>query len=98
MAIDPGVQSGVIRGKICAALRIEYPRSVSSESVLVMLKEMGHSRVTAIDVRSHFEYLKDKDFIEITKRRRNFWEAKLMPKGVDFLEGNDDYEGVAFPI
>jgi len=79
-------------------LKIEYPRSVSSESVLTMLKEMGHSRLTSQSVREHFEYLKDRKFIEITSKHRVFWNAKLLPTGIDFLEGNTDWEGVVYPV
>ncbi len=77
-----------LRGLILQGLDLEYPQALSDIAVLALLQGGGHA-VGLYQVRRHLEYLSGpgKEYLELNKARRDYWQARLTPKGKDLLMG-----------
>ncbi len=80
----------ILRGKILALLNKVYPDGVDEITVISILYQYHKTE----DILSSLEYLVDKEYIDKKQQPHPFLEReyvrwyKLMPKGVDLLEGN----------
>lgn len=75
------------------------PNICSDGLVVVTLNDDPELDLTLPDVRRVFDYLAASGFVSVEQNKKS-WTAKMLPKGVDFLEGHicaADYPGIAHP-
>jgi hypothetical protein len=82
----------ILRGKLLDLLKKVYPNGVDEITVI----SVHYQYHKTDEILSSLEYLVDKEYIERKQQPHPFKEQehvrwyKLMPKGVDLIEGNID--------
>jgi repressor of nif and glnA expression len=57
------------------------------EGLIAQILVDADLQVTQMGIRRALQYLTDKGYVELAKPNgAEYWEARLMPKGVDYLE------------
>ncbi|HYE35469.1 hypothetical protein [Methylocaldum sp.] len=74
----------MIRYRVLKTLEAGYPYPVGDGLLADVLTD-ADLQASQGDVRKALTYLSDKGYIELTEGRE-FWEGKLLPKGIDYLE------------
>ncbi len=82
-----------VRGIIVNGLKLDPSNALSDVMIQSMLNGYGEN-MTNLQVRNELYYLEDKQLIEIKRKNRNVWFAKLNSRGVDFIEGRLEIDGV----
>lgn len=75
------------RYRILAILDVSRPYPVG-ETVLANVLSDVDLQATQSDIRRAMQYLADKKLIELNAPRDRHWEARLLPDGVDYVEGH----------
>ena len=85
-------KDNILRGKILDILRKIYPDGVDHKTMISILFQYHKTE----EISSSLEYLVDKEYVLKKEHTHSFvtqekirW-YKLMPKGMDLLEGNID--------
>lgn len=74
----------MIRYRILKVLDVGRPYPVG-DGLLVDVLVDADLNVTQLETRRALQYLCDKGYVEI-KDQNTHWEARLLPKGVDYIE------------
>ena len=85
-----GHTSREIRGRIMKILRLNYPQQTGDKLIAEILLDARYSTTPAA-VETHLVYLREKGYIALEEAEcfgvsRKL--AKLLPKGIDLIEGN----------
>ena len=85
-----GHTSREIRGRIMKILRLNYPQQTGDKLIAEILLDAQYSTTPAA-VETHLVYLREKGYIALEEAEcfgvsRKL--AKLLPKGIDLIEGN----------
>ena len=92
-----GARIKMIRWRILAVLNAGRPYPVGETLIADVLTDVD-LQTTQSDIRNALQYLADKGFCELTSPPVNHWEARLLPRGVDFVEYNlPDEPGIIRP-
>ncbi len=94
------MKDNAIRGEMLEFLKYVYPEGASLESMIDIFFQYHKD----IDVKESLEYLTDKEYIlkkELPhpyRERNSLRWFKILPKGIDLLEGNiPEDPGIAIP-
>ena len=83
MALDA---ARTLRGQLLKMLSIAGPMGCNERLLLTSLEGLGYTAMRA-DIRRHLDYLAQSGLIEIVDRDRETWAAKILPAGIDLVEG-----------
>lgn len=85
------------RLRILQALQLNYPQPITEKLVAQTLSEESDLHLTTITLRQELDYLHELNLLR-REVEDDVWCAKLLPLGVDYLDGlGDDLNGVARP-
>ncbi|MDD2815417.1 MAG: hypothetical protein PHP00_06715 [Thiotrichaceae bacterium] len=85
------------RLRILQALQLNYPQPITEKLVSQTLSDESDLHLTTIAMRQELDYLHELSLIR-REVEDDVWCAKLLPMGVDYLDGlGDDLNGVARP-
>lgn len=85
------------RLRILQALQLNYPQPITEKLVAQTLSDESDLHLTTITMRQELDYLHELNLIR-KETVDDVWCAKLLPDGVDYLDGlGDDLNGVARP-
>jgi hypothetical protein len=85
------------RLRILQALQLNYPSPVTEKLVSQTLSDESDLHLTTIAMRQELDYLHELNLIR-REVEDDVWCAKLLPLGVDYLDGlGYDLNGVARP-
>lgn len=85
------------RYRVLAILDVGRPFPVGETLIAKVLNDID-LQATQTDIRRAMQYLADKGLIELSSPRDRHWEARLLPDGVDYVEGHrDDDPGILRP-
>lgn len=86
----------MLRYRLLRTLQIGYPRPVG-EGLIAQVVVDADLAATHEQIRAALTYLADSQFIELHVAGE-FWEGRLLPKGVNFLEDESLMDpGIARP-
>jgi hypothetical protein len=86
----------MLRYRVLRTLQIGYPRPVG-ETLISEVVVDADLAATPTEIRSALTYLGDSGYVELNQAGE-YWEAKLLPKGVNFLEDDSIKDpGIARP-
>jgi len=89
-------QRRMVRYRVLKILDAGRPLPVGEGLIKDILGD-ADLEATSQDIKKALQYLCDKNFVEI-KKMPGYWEARLLPFGVDYLENPDIEEtGIARP-
>ena len=85
-----GHNSRHVRGRIMKILKLNYPQQTGDRLISDILIDAQYT-ITPAEVETHLIYLREKGYIAIEEAEclgvsRKL--AKLLPKGIDLIEGN----------
>lgn len=87
----------MLRWRVIAVLEAGRPYPVG-ETLIHQVADAADLQATQTEIRKALQYLSDKSFVELTAPRDGHWEARLLPAGVDYFEGNaEDDPGITRP-
>ena len=87
----------MIRYRILKVLDVGRPYPVG-DGLLVDVLVDADLNVTQHETRRALQYLCDKGYVDI-KDHGSHWEARLLPKGVDYIEiSHTEDDGIARPV
>ena len=90
MTTIEGHTSREIRGRIMKILKLNYPHQTGDHLIAEILVDSQYA-CTPPEVQTHLSYLAEKEYIRTEKASClgvTRVLAKLMPKGIDLIEGN----------
>jgi len=93
-------RTGLLRYRILAILHISGTIPVGETLFLTILSDLPDEDldVTPDELRRALRYLADKAYIELEAPRDRHWKARLLPRGVDYIERNlEDDPGITRP-
>lgn len=88
------------RLRVLQALQLNYPNPTTERMISAHLLEEDEFGYSKNDIRAELDYLGELGLIRLEREADGqacvVWVAKLMPKGVDFLDGlGPEYDGIS---